>query len=70
LHHSHGEYRGVRIARKHIGWYLKGRPDALETRQKLMRCGNAKDQFDLLREYFLRLEHFSGAKKDADRLAA
>lgn len=54
LHHSYGEYRGVRIARKHICWYLQGRPDALATRQKLMRCGNAADQFRLLREYFLR----------------
>jgi len=70
LHHSHGENRGVRIARKHIGWYLKGRPDALETRQKLMRCGNAKDQFDLLREYFSEQEERSGTKTDADRLAA
>ncbi len=70
LHHSHGEYRGVRIARKHIGWYLKGRPDALETRQKLMRCGNALDQFRLLREYFLRQEQLVGVKKDADKLAA
>jgi len=70
LHHSHGEHRGVRIARKHIGWYLKGRPDALETRRKLMRCGNAEDQFRLLREYFLRQEQLLGAKKDADKLAA
>ena len=70
LHHSHGEYRGVRIARKHIGWYLKGRPDALETRQKLMRCGNAPDQFRLLREYFLRQEQLLGVKHDADKLAA
>jgi len=70
LHHSHGEYRGVRIARKHIGWYLKGRPDALETRQKLMRCGNAKDQFDLLREYFFQQEEQPDTITDADKLAA
>jgi tRNA-dihydrouridine synthase B len=70
LHHSYGEYRGVRIARKHIGWYLKGRPDALETRQKLMRCGNTEDQFRLLREYFFEQERQLRTKEDSDRLAA
>ncbi len=70
LHHSYGEYRGVRIARKHIGWYLKGRPDALETRRKLMRCGNTEDQFRLLREYFFEQERQLRTKEDSDRLAA
>ena len=70
LHHSHGEHRGVRVARKHLGWYLKGHPDSIETRQMLMRCGNAEDQFRLLREYFLRQEQLLGAKKDAEKLAA
>ncbi len=70
LHHSYGEHRGVRIARKHIGWYLQGRPDSLETRQKLMRCGNTQDQFRLLHEYFFEQERQSGIKEDADRLAA
>ena len=70
LHHSHGEHQGVRIARKHIGWYLKGRPDAIETRRKLMRCGDAKDQFSLLHEYFSKQEQRSRIKEDADRLAA
>jgi tRNA-dihydrouridine synthase B len=70
LHHSYGEHRGVRIARKHIGWYLNGRPDALGTRQKLMRCGNAEDQFRLLREYFFEQERQLRIKEDADKLAA
>jgi tRNA-dihydrouridine synthase B len=70
LHHSYGEYRGVRIARKHIGWYLKGRPDTTETRHKLMRCGSAQDQFLLLQEYFLRQDQLLRVKKDAEKLAA
>ncbi len=70
LHRSYGEHRGVRIARKHIVWYLKDRPDSLETRQKLMRCGNAKDQFSLLREYFLKQEQQPPMNEDADRMAA
>lgn len=63
LHHSYGERRGVRVARKHIGWYLKGRPDSLETRQKLMRCGHAEEQFRLLREYFFKQEQLPGTRK-------
>jgi tRNA-dihydrouridine synthase B len=70
LHRSYGEHRGVRIARKHIGWYLKGRPESLETRQKLMRCGNAQEQFRLLREYFLMLEQRSPMIEETGRLAA
>jgi tRNA-dihydrouridine synthase B len=70
LHRSYGEYRGVRIARKHIGWYLKGRPDSLDTRYKLMRCGDPEDQFRLLSEYFLEQVQQSKTKQDEDRLAA
>jgi hypothetical protein len=31
----------VRVARKHIGWYLDGRPGAQEARRRLMRCERA-----------------------------
>ncbi len=37
LHTSYGERHGVRVARKHIGWYLKNREDSAETRKRLMR---------------------------------
>ncbi len=70
LHHSYGEYRGVRVARKHIGWYLKGRPDSTETRHKLMRCDNAEDQFSLLHEYFFEQERQAGKNENTGRLAA
>ncbi len=52
LHRSYGEQRGVRVARRHIGWYLKNQADSADTRKKLMRTGNAEDQFSLLRDYF------------------
>ena len=70
LHRSYGEHRGVRIARKHIGWYLQGRPDSLETRRHLMRCENAKDQFHWLREYFLKQEMCSQMVENEHRKAA
>jgi len=70
LHQSYGEHRGVRIARKHIGWYLQGRPNSLDTRRQLMRCDNAEDQFHLLGEYFFAQDQQSNREEHANRLAA
>ena len=66
LHRSYGEEIGVRVARRHIGWYLEGRPAAEETRRRLMRCERAADQFDLLRSYFKRTEYRAGKAEAAD----
>ena len=55
LHRSYGEENGVRVARKHIGWYLDGRENAAETRKKLMRVESAEEQFALLDAYFTML---------------
>jgi len=52
LHRAYGEAAGVRVARKHIGWYLERRKDAAETRRKLMRAGTAAEQFMLLESFF------------------
>jgi tRNA-dihydrouridine synthase B len=52
LHRSYGEHRGVRVARKHIGWYLKGRPGSGPVRARLMRAQSAAEQFAMLRDYF------------------
>jgi tRNA-dihydrouridine synthase B len=52
LHRCYGEAIGVRVARKHIGWYLDGRPGAEETRRQLMREESAARQFALLQAYF------------------
>jgi tRNA-dihydrouridine synthase B len=56
LHRSYGEQNGVRVARKHIGWYLQGRPGAEGARAKLMKVKTATEQFDLLRGYFQALD--------------
>jgi tRNA-dihydrouridine synthase B len=55
LHRSYGEEHGVRVARKHIGWYLDGRESAAETRKQLMRVDSAAEQFALLDAYFTML---------------
>ncbi|MEE8348096.1 MAG: tRNA dihydrouridine synthase DusB [Acidobacteriota bacterium] len=52
LHRSYGEYQGVRVARKHIDWYLKGRHVSTEVRRNLMGTEIAREQFQLIREYF------------------
>ncbi|MEJ2400974.1 MAG: tRNA dihydrouridine synthase DusB [Xanthomonadales bacterium] len=63
LHAAYGEETGVRVARKHIGWYLDGRPGAGDTRRELMRVTRARDQFRLLETCF-------GPHRDENRHAA
>jgi tRNA-dihydrouridine synthase B len=70
LHRAYGEPAGVRVARKHIGWYLDGRPDALEVRRRLMRVGTAAEQFHLLRAYFQSPRLSAGRSRPAARIAA
>ena len=52
LHAFYGEKHGVQVARKHIGWYLKGRPGAEHILYDLMRVTTAKEQFRLLEQHF------------------
>jgi tRNA-dihydrouridine synthase B len=53
LHDFYGADHGVKVARKHIGWYLKDRPDSKHILYDLMRAQNAKEQFHLLEQHFL-----------------
>ncbi len=53
LHDFYGEQQGVRIARKHIGWYLKDRPHSKHILYDLVRVQTAKEQFRLLEQHFL-----------------
>jgi len=53
LHGFYGETHGVKVARKHIGWYLKGRPNAKPVLYDLMRVQTAEQQFKLLEQHFL-----------------
>jgi tRNA-dihydrouridine synthase B len=53
LHDFYGEIHGVRVARKHIGWYLKGRPNSKPVLYDLMRVQTAQEQFQLLEQHFL-----------------
>ena len=52
LHTFYGRYAGIRIARKHIGWYLADLPGGLEMRRRLMPIESADQQLDLLSRFF------------------
>ncbi len=55
LHAFYGELSGVRIARKHLGWYAKGHPDNAGFRAVVNRAESARAQIDLTRNYFAAL---------------
>jgi tRNA-dihydrouridine synthase B len=54
LHAFYGEHQGVRIARKHIGWYCKEHVDADAFRAIVNRAESAAEQLRLVSEHFGR----------------
>jgi tRNA-dihydrouridine synthase B len=55
LHAFYGEHAGVRIARKHLGWYAKDRAENAAFRAIVNRAETAAEQRDLTAAYFDRL---------------
>ena len=55
LYAFYGELPGVRIARKHLGWYAKDRPENAAFRQVVNRAESADAQLHLTRDYFAAL---------------
>jgi tRNA-dihydrouridine synthase B len=55
LHEFYGEDVGVRVARKHLGWYSKAHPESTEFRARVNAVVNAAEQVRITREYFDRL---------------
>ncbi|AER55682.1 tRNA-dihydrouridine synthase B [Pseudoxanthomonas spadix BD-a59] len=61
LHEFYGELQGVRIARKHLGWYVKNRPEQSTEemaafRAVVNRAETAEAQLRLTADYFDALE--------------
>ncbi|PAT31255.1 tRNA dihydrouridine synthase DusB [Vandammella animalimorsus] len=55
-HYSlYGEYSGVRTARKHIGWYLRGLPGSQALRQRLNQEEDCQRQWQQLADYLQEL---------------
>lgn len=52
LHAFYGEPQGVRIARKHLGWYAKDRPENAAFRAVVNAAESADAQLRLTRDYF------------------
>ncbi|MES2859131.1 MAG: tRNA dihydrouridine synthase DusB [Pseudomonadota bacterium] len=52
LHAFYGEASGVRIARKHLGWYAKDRPENAAFRAVVNQAQTADEQLRLTRDYF------------------
>ncbi len=48
----YGEYMGVRIARKHIGWYCRQYDETLEFRQQINAVEEAQQQLDQVMAFF------------------
>lgn len=56
LHAFYGEHMGVRIARKHLGWYCRDQPGGAEFRFAVNRVDSAAAQLALTREFLLATE--------------
>jgi len=64
LHTFYGEVAGVRIARKHLAWYAKDRPENAAFRAVVNRAETAEEQLRLTWDYFDVLEAESGRAFD------
>jgi tRNA-dihydrouridine synthase B len=56
LYAFYGEPAGVRIARKHLGWYAKDRPENATFRAIVNRAESANEQLRQTRDYFSGLQ--------------
>jgi len=44
--YAYGDHHGLRIARKHLGWYAKTREDGEQFRREVVRFEDADAQYD------------------------
>lgn len=57
LHDFYGDLMGVRIARKHVGWYLESHDANKQFRKRFNALECAQAQFDSIQEYFAALRN-------------
>jgi tRNA-dihydrouridine synthase B len=57
MYEFYGEYTGVRMARKHLGWYCRKNFETSELRQALMAAGDSASQFAAAKRGFT---HWAG----------
>lgn len=56
LYSLYGRQRGVRIARKHIGWYLDNLHGSLQFKRNVFSVTDADKQFNMVRSYLQDIE--------------
>jgi tRNA-dihydrouridine synthase B len=67
LHAFYGEFQGLRVARKHVSWYMSGLCEGSVFRQQFNRLESAQSQLDALAKFFLALglsEHEAHAREE------
>jgi len=52
MYSHYGENPGVRIARKHIGWYSRGLPDSTDFRSLVNRCDSANETLTMIQKFY------------------
>jgi tRNA-dihydrouridine synthase B len=70
LHEFYGEDVGVRVARKHLGWYSRAHADSGEFRARVNRVVGAPQQVRIAREYFDELSAAAGSGTHRTAFAA
>ena len=53
LYSLYGEYMGIRIARKHVGWYCQAQQNEIEFRSKFNKLETTCEQLTAIREFFV-----------------
>jgi tRNA-dihydrouridine synthase B len=57
LHDFYGDFMGVRIARKHVGWYLQGAADFTRQRKAFNRLDDAADQLNYIDRIYTTIDN-------------
>ncbi|MEQ9545302.1 MAG: tRNA dihydrouridine synthase DusB [Marinobacter sp.] len=57
LHQFYGDFMGVRIARKHVGWYLQSHDESKQFRKRFNALDEAAEQRDSIQQYFAGLRN-------------
>jgi tRNA-dihydrouridine synthase B len=60
-HELYGEYRGVRIGRKHIAWYCSGQRGAAAFRAFINQVESAAEQLGHVERFFFHAEQYEAA---------
>jgi tRNA-dihydrouridine synthase B len=63
LHQFYGEFMGLRVARKHVGWYLQGSNADSNWRRNFNQLESAQQQLDLLEQHFSQDHHTNKNKE-------